>query len=234
MTTRLLHLESKDASGGVGTTGNGGARRDSNELEYELGEEGGEEPLERLPLPPGLSGDRFGLYEVQGTAKDWKGVKGENAVVAVHGPEEEWAPAMPNEGAAGGVFAVVVAGGTQHKVMVGDVMYTNRMKGEVNEEVELGEVLVVGAYDWTLFGRPLIRGAVVRALVEEQTSSGKVIVTKFKKRKGYLRRTGHRQPITRFRICDIAYEFPSKEHITEYHVPYDPNRPPMPNHLRFW
>lgn len=194
----------------------------------------GEEGIERLPLPTGVSGDKFGLYELKGTAKDWKSISGSNAVVAIHGPEELWAPAIPNEGAAGGQFAVVAAGGTQHKVMVGDVLYTNRTKGEVNEDVVLEDVLAVGAYDWTVFGRPLIGGACVVATVEEQTFSGRIIVTKFKKRKGYKRRQGHRQPITRMRIAEIRFGFPGEEDIVEYEVPFDPKKPPLPSHMKIW
>lgn len=193
-----------------------------------------EEEIERLPLPPGVSEDKFGLYELRGTAKGWKAISGSNAVVAIHGPEELWAPAIPNEGAAGGQFAVVATGGTQHKVMVGDILYTNRINGEVNEDVVLEDVLAVGAYDWTVFGRPLIGGACVVATVEEQTLSGKVMVTKFKKRKGYSRKRGHRQPITRMRIADIRFEFPGEEDIVEYEVPFDPRKPTMPNHSRMW
>lgn len=200
-------------------------------IETKAEEDGG---ILRLPLPPGVSGDKFGLYELKGTAKDWKPISGSNAVVAVHGPEELWAPAIPNEGAVGGQFAVVAAGGTQHKVMVGDVLYTNRIQGEVNEDVMLEDVLVVGAYDWTVFGRPLIGGASVVATVEEQTLSGKLLVAKFKKRKGYLRRRGHRQPITRMRIMEIRFEFPKEGDIVEYKVPFDPRKPPLPNHSRPW
>lgn len=192
------------------------------------------EGIERLPLPPGVSGDKFGLYELHGTAKDWKDVSGDNAVVAVHGPEELWAPAPGNPGASGGIFAVIAAGGTQHKVTGDDVLYINRIGGDINEQVAFDEVLLVGAYDWTVFGRPLIRTASVLATIEEQSLTGKVMVTKFKKRKRYTRRKGHRQPVTRLRIEEIRFEFPKAEEITRYEVPYDPRRPPLPNHTRWF
>lgn len=204
----------------------------SSPVTYTMDQAPPEEPIERLPLPPGVSGEKFGLYKLKGTEKDWRLIKGAEAVVAVHGPEEQWVPAIPNEGASGGQFAVIMAGGNQHKVMVGDVLYTNRMKGEVNEEIELDNVLMVGAYDWTVFGRPLIAGAKVKGIVEEQTLSGKVLLEKFKKRKGYRRRWGHRQPITRTRISEIVFEFPKAEDISEYEVPYVANRPHLPNHMR--
>lgn len=193
-----------------------------------------EEEIERLPLPPGVSGDKFGLYELEGTSKDWGEVSGENAVVGVHGPEELWTPAPGNPGASGGIFAVIAAGGTQNKVCRDDVLYLNRIEGDVNEEMTFNDVLLVGAYDWSVFGRPLIRGASVTGTIEEQTLSGKVLVTKFKKRKGYLRRKGHRQPITRVRINEVRFEFPGEEEIRPYEVRYDPRKPPMKNHSRWF
>lgn len=196
----------------------------------ERGSEGeGAEEIERLPLPPGISGDKFGLYELPGTAKDMGELRGDPAVLSVHGPEELWTPVEGNAGAAGGVFAVIAAGGTQHKVSPDDVLYVNRITGEVNERVRFEDVLLVGAYDWTVWGRPLIATASVVGTVEEQTATGKVMVTKFKKRKGYQRRKGHRQPITRVRIEEVRFEWPDGG-ITPYEVKLDPRRPPQPNH----
>lgn len=189
--------------------------------------------IERLPMPPGITAKKFGLYEILDSSQDWNKISGLNAIVAAHGPEELWVPeGTNNEGAAGGVFAVIATNGTQYKVMPGDVLYTMRQKGDINEMVEFRDVLAVGAYDWSVIGRPLIRGASVTATIEEQTLSGKVMVTKFKKRKGYLRRKGHRQPITRMRIEEVKYEFPEADKIVPYEVQYDPRRPPVPNHER--
>lgn len=189
--------------------------------------------IDRVPLPPGLSNDRFGLYEVLETSKDMGETKGQNAVVAIHGPPELWLPrGIEEHGASGGLWAVIGTSGTQYKVMKGDVLYTNRQAGEVNTQVAFDWVLAIGAFDWTLFGRPLIRGAKVLATVEEQTKSAKVMVAKFKKRKGYLRRKGHRQPITRFRIDEIVYQWPTADMIKPYEVPYNPRRPPVPHHIR--
>lgn len=201
------------------------------EEEEEEGEE--EEELERFPLPEGISNKSFGLFELLNSSKDMHKVEGENAVLAVHGPTEEWAPkGLEEHGAQGGMFAVIGTSGTQYKVMAGDVLYTNRKQGEVNTQIEFDWVLAIGTVDWTVFGRPLIRDAKVLATVEEQTRSGKVMVTKFKKRKGYLKRRGHRQPITRFRIDKIKFRLPDISGIKAYQEKYDPLRPTLPNHLR--
>ncbi|CAN8075223.1 unnamed protein product [Agarophyton chilense] len=189
--------------------------------------------IERVPLPPGLSNDKFGLFEVLESSQDLRHVKGRNAVVGIHGPTELWLPkGIEGHGASGGIWAAIATSGTQYKVMKGDVLYTNRYAGEVNTQIAFDSVLAIGAFDWTLFGRPAIRHAKVLATIEEQTKSAKVMVTKFKKRKGYLKRKGHRQPITRFRIDQIVYEWPDAEMIRPYDVPFHPNRPPLPNHRR--
>lgn len=189
--------------------------------------------IQRFPLPEGIPKDNFGLYELLDSSKDMRDIKGDNCVLAVHGSEDVWLPyGREGHGSGGGMYAVIGTSGTQYKVMTGDVLYTNRVAGEVNTQVVFDWVLAIGSFDWTVFGRPLIRGARVLATIEEQTKSAKVMVTKFKKRKGYLRRKGHRQPITRFRIDEIEFSLPQADMITRYEVPYDPKRPHVPNHLR--
>lgn len=186
----------------------------------------------RHPLPEGVDGSKFGLYDLQGTARSMGDTKGEDAVLGVHGPIEQWAPyGLEGHGAEGGMFAVFAAGGTQHKVSVGDIVYTNKIEGEVNTTHTFEDVLLIGAVDWSVFGRPLIQTAKVLATIEEQTKSGKIYIHKFKKRKGYRRKMGHRQLITRFRIDEIVFEFPEKERISVHDViPLDP-RKPVPSHL---
>jgi len=154
--------------------------------------------------------------------------------LSVHGPSHLiTAGGKEFEGAAGGIFAIIATSGTQYKVTPGDILYTNRLEGEVNTQISFDKVCLIGTLDWSLFGRPLIREAEVLATVEEQTKSGKVMVTKFKKRKGYRRRQGHRQPITRVRIDEIRYSLPDASQISAYKIPYDPRRPNMPNMAKF-
>lgn len=189
---------------------------------------------EVLPLPDGVDGSRMGLYEVIGTEGTGENGEGQRTVFGVHGPREYWLGGGGSlESAGGGSFAIVDLGGHQHKVIAGDVLYTNRIPGEVNTAIVLDKVVLVGSMLWSVFGRPFIPGAVVMATVESQTKSAKVMVTKFKKRKGYLRRKGHRQPITRIRVDSIDYEVPEGKLIVPHEVPYDPLRPPMPNNPRY-
>lgn len=188
--------------------------------------------LEIYPLPDGVSGDRFQLLDIGGTEV---GDDGQVTVLAVHGPPELWSRhEEPLYGANGGIFAVIEAGGTQHKVCADNALYLNRIQGEVNTQVVFDKVLLLGTVGWTAFGRPYIGGARVLATIEEQTLSGKVMVTKFKKRKGYMRRKGHRQNVTRVRINEVQFQFPSKELITPHEIELDPLRPPMPNSPRWF
>lgn len=188
-------------------------------------------PIEILPLPEGLSGEEFGLYEVLGTEGTGAEGKGFASVLAVHGPPELWTyQKEPLHGASGGSYAVIEAGGTQHKVSADNSLYLNRINGEVNTQVVFDKVLLVGSVAWSIFGRPYIPTAKVIATIEEQTLSGKVIVAKFKKRKGYTRRQGHRQHVTRVRINEVVVDMPTIQNLKPLEMPLDPLRPPLPNH----
>ncbi len=190
----------------------------------------GQRPLEILPLPEGLSGDKFELYELLGT-EGTDGGKGLTSVFAVHGPPETWSyQEDPLHGANGGCYAVMEAGGRQHKVVADNALYLNRIDGDVNEQVVFDKVLLVGSIAWSVFGRPYIPTAKVLATIEEQTLSGKVIVAKFKKRKGYRRRQGHRQNVTRVRINEVVFDMPTVDGMKPLEIALDPFRPPLSNH----
>lgn len=183
--------------------------------------------LVRVPVPAGIPTDQFGVFQVNDSSRALRDIPGEDCLFGVHGPEEEWAPKglVEGHGACGGLFAVIAAAGKQFRVMPGDVMYTMRMKGEVNSTHMFDDVLLLGAVDWTLFGRPCIRDAVVVATIEEQARSGKIYIEKFKKRTGYRRRSGHRQPITRLRIKEIRYIMPPASRIVAHDMGYNPLTP---------
>jgi large subunit ribosomal protein L21 len=74
----------------------------------------------------------------------------------------------------------------------------------VGEVVELSQVLLVAEGEKVQIGSPLVPGAKVRATILGQVRSPKVTVFKFKRRKKYRRKTGHRQQLTRLRVEEIA------------------------------
>lgn len=178
-----------------------------------------EEEILRIPVPEGIPKDRMRSYLIKDSSRSFGEIKGEDCMFVVHGPEKVWAPQglVKGHGAGGGIFAVMSSYcGSQFKVMEGDVIYMNRVEGEVNSTYVFDDVLLIGAVDWSILGRPLIRGASVITTIEEQAKSGKIYITKFKKRTGYKRRKGHRQLITRFRIKEIRYSLPDASRVVEF------------------
>jgi len=100
------------------------------------------------------------------------------------------------------MFAVIKTGGKQYRVAAEDVVSIDKIKGEVGEIVEFGQVLVVGG-DAVQLGTPTISGASVAAEVLEQGRGAKIIAFKKRRRKNSRRKIGHRQEFTLVRITEI-------------------------------
>ena len=102
------------------------------------------------------------------------------------------------------LFAVVRTGGKQYKVAVGDEVLVEKLGSEPGETVELGEVLVVANGEDVRIGAPVLEGASVRATVVSHDRSRKIRIFKFKAKKRYRKRAGHRQNYTRVKIDEIV------------------------------
>ncbi|MCI6157115.1 MAG: 50S ribosomal protein L21 [Peptoniphilaceae bacterium] len=100
------------------------------------------------------------------------------------------------------MYAVVETGGKQYQVQNGDLVKVEKLKAEVGEKVTLDQVLFIGG-ESVHVGNPLVEGAKVVATVEAQGKAKKVIIGKFKAKKGYRRTQGHRQPYTLLKIESI-------------------------------
>jgi large subunit ribosomal protein L21 len=100
------------------------------------------------------------------------------------------------------MYAVIKTGGKQYKVSEGDLLKVEKLEGSVGDIIELDEVLMVGGEEVKL-GAPLLPGAKVKAQIVEQDKDKKVLVFHSKRRKGYRKAYGHRQPITRLKIQGI-------------------------------
>ena len=100
------------------------------------------------------------------------------------------------------MYAVVRAGGKQLRVSPGDVVDVERVAGEPGQQIELGEVLLVGGDDIGV-GKPLVAGAKVLAKIEGDSAGPKIRIFKYKRRKRYRLTKGHRQHFTRVRIESI-------------------------------
>ena len=101
------------------------------------------------------------------------------------------------------MYAVVATGGKQYKVSEGDVIYVEKLDAEVDATVELDNVLAVSKEDGLVLGKPVVEGAKVVAKVVSQGKAKKVIVFKYKRKKDYRRKQGHRQPYTKLMIEKI-------------------------------
>lgn len=101
------------------------------------------------------------------------------------------------------MYAVIRTGGKQYRVSEGDRIRVEKLSGEVGDTVELSEVLMVGG-DNPVVGKPLVGGAKVNAEIVAQDRARKIIVFKFKRRKGYRRKAGHRQPYTELKVTGIT------------------------------
>lgn len=102
------------------------------------------------------------------------------------------------------VYAIVMAGGKQYRVKEGDELTIDRLEGESGDSIELGPVLLVGDGEETTIGTPAVDGAVVNATILEQGRGKKKVVFKYKAKKRYRIKKGHRQPETRLKIESIT------------------------------
>ncbi len=100
------------------------------------------------------------------------------------------------------MYAVIKTGGKQYKVSEGDLLKVEKIEGAVGATVELDQVLMVGGAEVKL-GTPLVPGAKVMAQIVGQEKDTKILVFKSKRRKGYRKKFGHRQPITRLKVAAI-------------------------------
>ena len=100
------------------------------------------------------------------------------------------------------MYAVMETGGKQYKVQQGDVVFIEKLDAEAGSTVTFDKVLVLGG-DNLKVGAPYVDGATVSASVVKQGKSKKVIVYKYKPKKGYHKKQGHRQPYTKVEITAI-------------------------------
>lgn len=111
--------------------------------------------------------------------------------------------AVTNAGA-DATYAVIATGGKQYRVKVGDRISVERLSADAGTDVTIDQVLLVGGTGDTRIGTPVVEGASVTAHVDLHDRDQKIVVFKFKAKKRYRRRTGHRQSLTRLTITGIS------------------------------
>ena len=102
------------------------------------------------------------------------------------------------------MFAVFESGGKQHRVTEGEVVRLERLQGKPGEQIVFDRVLMIAEGNDVAVGTPLVEGGQVAGEVVEQGKGRKITVIKFKRRKNYMRKKGHRQLYTDVRITAIS------------------------------
>ena len=101
------------------------------------------------------------------------------------------------------MYAIIETGGKQYKVQEGDVLYIEKLNAGEGENYTFDRVLAVSKGEGLITGSPVVAGATVSAKVEKHGKGQKIIVYKYKAKKNYRRKQGHRQPFTKVTIEKI-------------------------------
>ncbi len=102
------------------------------------------------------------------------------------------------------MYAVFQTGGKQYKVAEGDVIYIEKLDAEEGSTVQFDQVLMVANDDSVLVGNPTIAGATISGKLEKHGRGKKIVVYKYKRRKNYHKKQGHRQPFSKVVIEKIT------------------------------
>jgi len=98
------------------------------------------------------------------------------------------------------MYAIIETGGKQYDVRIGDIIKVEKLEANPGENVTFDKVLLVSGESAPKVGAPYVSGASVKASVMTQGREKKVIVYKYKSKKGYHKKKGHRQPYTSLKI----------------------------------
>ncbi|MDO5378497.1 MAG: 50S ribosomal protein L21 [Clostridia bacterium] len=101
------------------------------------------------------------------------------------------------------MYAIIATGGKQYRVSEGDVIYVEKLDAQVDSTVSF-DVLLVGNDGDVKVGTPVVDGVKVEGKVVGQIRGEKIIVFKYKSKKNYRRKQGHRQPYTKVEITKIG------------------------------
>lgn len=102
------------------------------------------------------------------------------------------------------MYAIVETGGKQYRMSPGQTFVVEKLEGQAGEEVVFDRVLALVDNGETEVGRPFLTSVQVKARILDHGKGKKIIVFKYKPKKNYRRKKGHRQPFTRVRVEEIA------------------------------
>lgn len=101
------------------------------------------------------------------------------------------------------MYAIIMTGGKQYRVQQGDELRVEKLEANVGDKVVFDKVVAVGG-DKLVAGTPFVEGCTVEAEVLEQGKADKVIIYKYKAKKDYRRKNGHRQPYTLVKVTGFG------------------------------
>jgi len=101
------------------------------------------------------------------------------------------------------MYAIIETGGKQYKVEVGSKIKVEKLNVAAGESITFDKVIAVSKEDQLTVGSPVVEGVTVKADVVEEGKGKKIIVYKYKSKKGYHKKQGHRQPYTQVKITSI-------------------------------
>lgn len=101
------------------------------------------------------------------------------------------------------MYAIIKTGGKQYKVTEGEKLRVEKLPVDLNTDIEISEVLLVSKDGDVTVGKPFVDGAKVVATVVEHGKEKKVVSFKYKPKKGFHKKKGHRQPFTQIEIKSI-------------------------------
>ncbi len=102
------------------------------------------------------------------------------------------------------MYAVIQTGGKQYRAEPGQTLWVEKLAGNAGDKVSFDQVLLVANDGKVSVGKPTVAGAKVSGSIVEQGLGEKLVVFKFRRRKNYVRRNGHRQELTAVKIDSIV------------------------------
>lgn len=102
------------------------------------------------------------------------------------------------------MYAVIETGGKQYRVQEGDTLFVEKLDAQEGDAVTFDKVLILSKDDELLAGKPFVEGVKVEGSIVKQGKAKKIIVFKYKAKKNYRKKTGHRQPFTKVKIEKIV------------------------------
>ncbi|WP_338521601.1 50S ribosomal protein L21 [Candidatus Legionella polyplacis] len=101
--------------------------------------------------------------------------------------------------------AVILLGGKQYSIKIGDLLIVELLSVKIKKELNIKDVLLIFDNNKCLIGNPFVQNSFVKIKILEHLKHDKITVLKFKRRKHYIKRFGHRQCCTKIQVLDINY-----------------------------